>query len=366
MIVGSRPREEMAQGIVLPQLKTNMSFTRATQRPLHIDNRDDIKWTLPPINGNRTSVANNARQSQTIGAKNKRRRINKLSNEMRDIYHTGRDNDRVKAGQHQTKRMSVIGEEPTLSQNASTAGLEMFNRMSTEAQEAYNEILKEMKQHERTDANNYKSQQSHAEIGDENECLKECEEDNFEKPQSLSHKHLVSREMEDKVNIGERAQEIIQPTAVQTVHNNQHQYLALPPLLPRVIHTEPSNKLSKRKRRKNNLNNTVPILECKAPISHTAARVGRKKKLEWIEIDDDDLSIVKPASVIGSGLDTRGIHVGDRQFEITPMGYDSRYKNLQTLHAYQSEDDDDLVGFVLERATVKCQHWLEHQTQGYK
>lgn len=353
----------MAQGIVLPPLKSNMSLTRATQWPAHMDNRDDINWTLPPIKDNRTLVPNNVRQPRTMGTKNKRRRINKFSNEpTSDFEYSGKDNERTRG--LSTRRMSS-DEELLPSHNAT--GMDMFNRMSTEAQEAYNEILKEMRQHDRAD--NSAHHNNHTNITDtdnRNDCLQLYEDNNIIKPQSVSVKHFVSSETRENANIDERTFENALPVIMQT--EAQNQYLALPPLLPRIIHTEPSNKYSKKKRRKNPLSKTVPLLECKAPISHTAARVGRKKRVETFDSDqdDDDLSTARPASVIGSGLDGRGLQIADRQFEITPIGYDSRYNNLQSMHACHSEDDEDLVEFVLERATVKCQHWLEHQTTGNK
>lgn len=133
--------------------------------------------------------------------------------------------------------------------------------------------------------------------------------------------------------------------------------MRLPRLLPRVTQSEPANKRSKKKRRRETLRN-VPVIESKAPFSHTAARMGRKKMIES-SAGYDEISLAKPASLIGSGKEVTGM---ERAFEITPMGYDARYNHLQAINAQHSEDEDELVEFVLQQATMKCQHWLDHQT----
>lgn len=124
--------------------------------------------------------------------------------------------------------------------------------------------------------------------------------------------------------------------------------------LPLLKQTQKTKKLKKRKRL-DAMREKLPLLQCKAPFSHTAARIGRKNrgKVRELRSDSDDQEI------------STAVDISDmkRPFEITPAGYDCRYlATIPPSTLYQS--DDGSVGMqVIKQATEKCSHWLQQQVK---
>lgn len=336
---------KMAKGIVLPQLKTNMSLTRATQRPVHMDKRDTIEWSLPPINPHNVHTLNNGRPTRVIGVRNKRK--HKINRRNSSDAHFKHDNDTRPSSDYEGNNTKTIYEIED-GRGKQDVSMDMFNRMSTEAQEAYNETLQEMQRQ------NIGDKTTVSEIYNTEAVY----HDVIPAVEALSTQ-IVTTEQSDKTNTGTNSEsDYVNIKAADTPDiTRRHRNMRLPRLLPRVTQSEPANKRSKKKRRRETLRN-VPVIESKAPFSHTAARMGRKKMIES-SAGYDEISLAKPASLIGSGKEVTGM---ERAFEITPMGYDARYNHLQAINAQHSEDEDELVEFVLQQATMKCQHWLDHQT----
>lgn len=51
-----------------------------------------------------------------------------------------------------------------------------------------------------------------------------------------------------------------------------------------------------------------------------------------------------------------------RQFEITPIGYDSRYSQPNIFVQHTSDDEDGLISQIIEQSVEKCHHWLNNHT----
>jgi len=188
----------------------------------------------------------------------------------------------------------------------------MFARMSLEAQTAISEARQEMK--------------SGTEAEEEDGAIT-----------SQRNSSVVANELADRL-----AESY---TKLQTVSHSKR-------TLPRLSHTGSNITLPRiTKRRKSN--QTIQIIQSKAPTLHTAARVlARNKRGLNRSFPLPDLTLE----------DAEETPQKSRPFEITPLGYDSRYLacNIQNF----SEDEDEVTRIASD-ATRKCQHWLTYQTESF-
>ena len=92
--------------------------------------------------------------------------------------------------------------------------------------------------------------------------------------------------------------------------------------------------------------------ESRAPYFHTAARADRKKTLKGDNEQPQCESLQRNDAVVNY----------TRPFEITPMGYDSRYSQPTMTIRYNSDDEEEIVSHIMERSVEKCQQWLNNHT----
>lgn len=140
--------------------------------------------------------------------------------------------------------------------------------------------------------------------------------------------------------------------------------------LPRLSQTDNTMLKTFKKKRKrqkwtvsgrfNHLQNKDRFTRCKAPYSYTAERIATRNRLK--ESNDCSSSSVTSISSTLDDADRTAEKHRNKLFEITPIGYDSRYQCIQPPDGYcQSEDDEEIVKYITDKATAKCQDWLNNQ-----
>lgn len=220
----------------------------------------------------------------------------------------------------------------------------MFNLMSMEAREAYSQTMKEMSAEE-------------IQAGNPNKNCASTEL--LENPVSTEQQIYSSTTSSRSANVGDTHLDLHVSQDSRQLSHRGHQ-TSRPAHLPQIVnlHRVSKSEPTHRSRRKKKLPNPFltktmpPLTTCRAPISHTAARIGRKNK-ETVqdvesELSDSSINRLAPANIV-------------RPFEITPIGYDCRYSRIQNALQYNTDEDEDLASYVIQKATDKCNNWLASQ-----
>lgn len=257
----------------------------------------------------------------------------RISGKRRSSINTNQDND------HRVSEDNMYQQH----QPGGRKTIDMFTRMSSEAREAYNEILKEMTTRE----NN-----SISSIDSNSNCRARLHSDSNRRDRGTTVSDSTSISTSPSSTRREPAIEHYQPKRPPFDHHWSKSF-SLPKLTPRTYRPD-SNSRRRKKRNSPFLTSTPLITNSKAPISHTAARIGRKNRTNSPDLYPmrESVEPMPMPNII-------------RPFEITPMGYDSRYVHLQPIaddKHYNTDEDDDLASYVINKATLKCKDWLQNQT----
>lgn len=311
----------MAKGVTLPLIHEK---SKEYQQSKIIDNKT-IKyneWRLPPL-----SYMNNLEQTQLITIKgiSNDRKINK------------RDKAKLQGSSHTVTRKKHSRKHKTFVRAEKRK--EMFANMSMEAREAYNQTLQEMAEEVE------QSSSSNRSILLTNTC-KFVDRLNM----TPSSTYITDSESEPEVyGVSNRR---------HSDFETRYKYSHVLKSQQRLAKSESRSRRRQTEKIKKSREQIPLIKKCKAPVSHTALRIGRKQQVQ--EKDED----MRSDTLSRDQVSVHQQQLTTRPFEITPFGYDSRYMGVQNIvnhKQYNTDEDEDLAAYVIEKATQKCKHWLAYQ-----
>lgn len=308
----------MAQGTILPQLQDNKATIAANKVQQHYKRQDHY---FPPIQ------RLGQHQLVTISHPNNKLIINNNTINMNE-YQDSNETDNSDAQEDN----QVEGQKE-----------KMFTQMSMEAQEAYNQTVREMSSNKSVKSNKRLDYIVNA---------TDIQPRTDAQTASATTDRCVHAKNTTECSCGNSNMQ--QSLTLNGNTNNKGKQL--PQLIPLQTSTGATMD-SKCVKNPQSLSNremqSVKTIISRAPKSHTAARIGRKKRFNRTNTDP----------MIASHDPEDFNYQMARPFEITPMGYDSRYMNVQNIcdTQYNTDEDEDLASHVIDRATAKCTHWLNYQ-----